>query len=155
MKLTFVGYGGAKNYPCYEDNQGRIYFDTNFGRGKLLLYTGATKNKMGEIVGEPTTPIKHYLFSNCTVIQYFDRGGKWNVECDTSMPYRVMDVDVAFTNSDGEDDEVQFSIKAYDKNELSSLFNQFCKEQGYPNNTVSNISVYNVAVDMDALEEVF
>ena len=86
-----------------------------------------------------------------TVKQYFKYGGKWNVECDTSVPYRAMNVDIQFINSDNKADETQFSIKAYDINELSELFTMFCKENNYPRNTVQRITVVEVAETMDQL----
>ena len=52
MEVKYVGIGGSgMNYPCYED--GRLYFDTNFGRGKLDLHTGAYRDEVEDICGEP------------------------------------------------------------------------------------------------------
>ena len=27
MKVNYIGFGGTGNYPCYEDENGKIYFD--------------------------------------------------------------------------------------------------------------------------------
>lgn len=54
MRVRYVGIGGSgMNYPCYEDDNGRLYFDTNFGRGKLDLHTGAHRDEVEDICGEP------------------------------------------------------------------------------------------------------
>lgn len=151
MSLEFIGYGGAHEYPCYKDAHGNIYFDIHFSQRELSLYTGAYKDATGSICGEPNTPVSYSVYPTNTIMQYFNRGGKWNIECDTSIPYRAMDVQIGFVNSDGEEDEVEFSIKPYDKRELSSLYKDFCKENNYPNNTVKYISVAKVAESMESL----
>ena len=54
MEVKYVGIGGSGvDYPCYEDDNGRLYFDTNFGRGNLDLHTGAYMDEFGDICGEP------------------------------------------------------------------------------------------------------
>lgn len=57
MKVKFVGFGGYMEVPCYEDENGKLYFDENNGRNGLDLYTGAYKEEWGEICGEPNTRI--------------------------------------------------------------------------------------------------
>lgn len=53
MKVKYVGFGGdCIESPCYEDENGKIYFDMNDGRNGLDLYTGAYR-ECGEICGEP------------------------------------------------------------------------------------------------------
>lgn len=54
---------------------------------------------------------------------------------------RSMDVQVAFVNDEGCDDETEFTISAYDFDELRKLYSDFCKENGYPVNTVKNIII--------------
>lgn len=55
MKVKFVGFGGYMDTPCYEDENGRLYFDENNGRNGLNLYTGAWRDKdCDEICGEPS-----------------------------------------------------------------------------------------------------
>lgn len=57
MKVKFVGFGGNMEVPCYEDENGKLYFDENNGRNGLDLYTGAYKEEWGEICGEPNTRV--------------------------------------------------------------------------------------------------
>ena len=55
MKVKYIGFGGGyMEYPCYEDENGKIYFDLNDGRNGLNLYTGAWRDEdCDEICGEP------------------------------------------------------------------------------------------------------
>lgn len=54
MIVNYIGFGGGyTEYPCYEDEKGRIYFDINNGRGALLLCSGAYRDEEGLIEGEP------------------------------------------------------------------------------------------------------
>lgn len=74
-----------------------------------------------------------------TVKQWIKEYG-WQVECDMSVPFRSMDVDIDF-EVDGSTDEVQFTIKPWDVNELAELFRNFCKESNYPANSVTSVTV--------------
>lgn len=58
MKVSFIGFGGYTEYPCYEDEKGKLYFDINDGRNGLALYTGAYRDKYGDIDGEPCYSVK-------------------------------------------------------------------------------------------------
>nr|DAR20331.1 MAG TPA: Large polyvalent protein-associated domain 11 [Caudoviricetes sp.] len=62
MKVKYVGFGGYMEVPCYEDENGKLYFDENDGRNGLNLYTGAYRTEWDEICGEPcnrvTEPIE-------------------------------------------------------------------------------------------------
>lgn len=44
MKVNYIGFGGTGNYPCYEDENGKIYFDLDNGHGELDLHTGAYRH---------------------------------------------------------------------------------------------------------------
>jgi len=58
MKVKYIGFGGYLEYPCYEDEVGKLYFDINDGRNGLNLYTGAYKHsENGDIYGEPNTSV--------------------------------------------------------------------------------------------------
>lgn len=59
MKVKYVGFGGGyMEYPCYEDENGKLYFDMNDGRNGLDLYTGAYRHpEDGDICGEPNTHV--------------------------------------------------------------------------------------------------
>lgn len=52
MKVKYIGFGGYMEVPCYQDENGKIYFDENNGCNGLDLYTGAYMD-CGEICGEP------------------------------------------------------------------------------------------------------
>ena len=67
----------------------------------------------------------------------------WEINCDVAG-CRYMIVHVVF-EVNGLDDSVSFDIKAYDTNELSELFCGFCKENKFPTNTVTNISIVAAA----------
>lgn len=60
MKVKYIGFGGGYiEYPCYQDENGKLYFDTNNGRGTLELCTGAYRHpEDGDICGEPNTRVK-------------------------------------------------------------------------------------------------
>ena len=88
-----------------------------------------------------------------TVKQYFRNGGKWNIQCDTDITYRFMTVNVGFLNDRKMEDETQFDIRAYDADELSSLFHDFCMEHDLAENTVTYVEVVHVAETMEVLEE--
>ncbi len=64
----------------------------------------------------------------------------WQIESDTEILYRSMDVSIGFENN-GVVDETQFHINVYDVNELTELFSEFCKENNVPKNTVTSITV--------------
>ena len=32
MKVKYIGFGGYMEVPCYQDENGKIYFDENNGR---------------------------------------------------------------------------------------------------------------------------
>ena len=83
-----------------------------------------------------------------TINQYIQKYG-WQMECD-SKACRAMSVDIGFLNGEGREDETQLDISAYDEQELSDLFADFCKENGFPTNTVRSVTIVQVA---DSFEE--
>lgn len=58
LKVKYVGFGGYMEVPCYEDENGKLYFDENNGRNGLNLYTGAYRTEWGEICGEPCSRVE-------------------------------------------------------------------------------------------------
>ena len=58
MKVKYIGKGGFLDTPVYESENGKLYFDENNGYGELSLYTGAYRDKYGEIWGEPCNAVK-------------------------------------------------------------------------------------------------
>lgn len=63
----------------------------------------------------------------------------WQTSC-APKPCRAMKVDVGFV-ADGEMQETQFEIRAYDADELEELFSEFCKENVFPQNTVCSVTI--------------
>ena len=54
LTVKFVGFGGGfMEYPCYKDENEKLYFDINDGKNGLDLYTGAYMDEFGDICGEP------------------------------------------------------------------------------------------------------
>lgn len=82
--------------------------------------------------------------------EYIKKNG-WQVDCETK-PCRYMNVDVNFLNNEKAEDETQFSIRAYDVEELDQLFNDFCKENGFKKNTVTCVTIVQMAETMDELD---
>ena len=58
LKVRYVGFGGYMEVPCYEDENGKLYFDENNGRNGLNLYTGAYRTEWDEICGEPCNRVE-------------------------------------------------------------------------------------------------
>ncbi len=77
-----------------------------------------------------------------TIKQCISKNG-WQANTDTSQPYRSMDVSVTFENG-GTLDETQFLINAYNADELTELFLEFCKENNLYQNTVVGITIVHV-----------
>ena len=82
-----------------------------------------------------------------TIKQYIKKYG-WNLECKSKICW-AMNVNIGFSN-EGQDDETQFSIEAYDVDELNNLFADFCKENGFKQNTVTYITIVEMA---DSIED--
>lgn len=85
-----------------------------------------------------------------TVKQYICKHG-WQIDC-IPKTCRAMSVDIGFIDDENREDETEFGIKAYDVEELSSLFKDFCRENGFPQNTVNHIAVVQMADNMEDLE---
>lgn len=83
-------------------------------------------------------------------IKQFIRKHGWQIECN-SKPGRVMCVDVGFIDDEGREDETQMDINAYDEQELSRLFVDFCKENKFPTNTVTSVVIVQIADTMEEL----
>lgn len=86
-------------------------------------------------------------------IKQFIRQYGWNMECK-SRTGRWMSVDVSFTAPDGRSDETSFDIEAYNEDELSELFSDFCTENGCAIDTVWGITITAVANSFEELETI-
>ena len=83
-------------------------------------------------------------------IKQFIRKHGWQMECN-SKPSRVMWMDVGFIDDERREDETQMDINAYDEQELSRLFVDFCKENKFPTNTVTAVTIVQIADTMEEL----
>ena len=52
MNVTYIGFGGTMDVPCYKDEKGNLYFDVNDGKNGLNLYSGAYITSNGDICGQ-------------------------------------------------------------------------------------------------------
>lgn len=56
LKVKYVGIGGmGMDYKCYEDKEGNIFFKEYY---RDIFYTGAYRNKYGDIYGEPNEKVE-------------------------------------------------------------------------------------------------
>ena len=85
-----------------------------------------------------------------TVKEFVEKNGWYfNVENNDGSFWNV---NIGFVNStDDNDDETTFSISAYDVDELEELFYDFCEENELANNTVTYVSVVEIADNEDEL----
>lgn len=83
-----------------------------------------------------------------TVRQYIMEHG-WIGEDFTSKDF--VNVKIYFINDDNQEDATEFSIGAYKLNELCDLFDEFCKDNNFDNDTVEGVEVTEVAKSMDEL----
>jgi hypothetical protein len=85
-----------------------------------------------------------------TVKEYISNHG-WNVATGSYIG-KCWNVDIGFINSEnGLEDETEFSISAFDENELAELFSEFCKENAIKDNTVTYVSVVEIADNAEDL----
>lgn len=88
-----------------------------------------------------------------TVKQYIQKHG-WQYYGEHIILYGAISVQVGFINDEGNDDETEFSIEVGDcMNELDQLFSDFCKENGFSNDTVTYVTIVRTANSMDELIE--
>lgn len=85
-----------------------------------------------------------------TIKQWIDING-WAIN-PNEPDGKFWNVDIGFINSeDRREDETEFTINAYDLDELEELFDNFCKENKIANNTVVYVAVVETADNEDAL----
>ena len=69
----------------------------------------------------------------------------WNISCELPRIVRRADVDVDFINTEGSEDETQFTLSEYGTNaateELNTLFADFCKDEHIKANTVTSVTI--------------
>lgn len=84
-----------------------------------------------------------------TVEQYIKKHG-WNRTVEINENSRAMNVDINFEVG-GVNDETEFSIEAFDVKELSTLFSDFCRENQFPTDTVTCVTIVETAESMEDL----
>ena len=75
----------------------------------------------------------------------------WYTECDMSTPYRAMTVQIGFSHKETKFDETEFSIEAWNVQELAKLFDVFCNENKFKDVHVFGLYIVRVAETMDEL----
>ena len=70
---------------------------------------------------------------------------KHGLQMEVDELKRYQTVDVCFVNSDGQEDETEFNVRymgtKQGEQELTNLFKEFCKENGFKTNTVLSVTV--------------
>lgn len=123
MKVKFVGFGGYLDTPCYEDENGKLYFDENNGRNGLNLYTGAWRDKdCEEICGEPNTRVTEDV--ECD--EPFQRHPR---EFDYRMLSRLkMDCEYFLGNGNGYEGHLYYKTVEEHCDEMEKLWNSFSEK---------------------------
>lgn len=138
MKVKFIGFGGTMEVPCYEDKNGKIYFDENNGKGSINLYTGAYLDDCGEICGEPYVQVAFPI--ECD--EPFVRNPR---ERDYMMLSRYkMDCDYFLGCGNGHEGHLYFKDVNTHCNEMEKLWNSFASDQKPEWLTLDQIKEYRV-----------
>lgn len=87
MKVKYVGFGGYwPEMPCYEDENGKLYFDLNDGKNGLNLAAGAYRDEVGEIIGEPITGVTETVECDNPFVRHprefdYDMLSRYELDC--------------------------------------------------------------------------
>ena len=76
----------------------------------------------------------------------------WEYECKRTKADKVMTVQIYFSHDECEEDETEFCIEAGNKEELSELFDEFCKENKFIDVQIDEIRVVRTASSFEELE---
>lgn len=138
MRVKFIGYGGNSiEYPCYEDEKGKLYFDINYGKGDLILYTGAYRHAIdGDICGEPNEKVS-------TVIEC----DKPFVRHPREMDYMILgrlksDCEYFLGNGNGYEGHLYYKSVEKHCEEMERLWNSFSDAEKPQWLTLENIKNY-------------
>ena len=121
MKVKYIGFGGGyMEYPCYEDENGKIYFDMNDGRGKLNLCTGAYRHSEdGDICGEPNKEVTEPVECDEPFVRH-------PRERDYMMLSRLqMDCNYFLGNGNGYEGHLYYKTVEEHCDEMEKLYNSF------------------------------
>ena len=124
MKVKYVGFGGGyMEYPCYEDENGKLYFDMNDGRNGLNLCTGAYRHpEDGDICGEPYAEVKETVECDESFVRH-------PRERDYMMLSRLqMDCKYFLGNGNGYEGHLYFKEVNEHCNEMKKLYESFADE---------------------------
>ena len=122
MKVKYVGFGGYMETPCYEDENGKLYFDENNGRNGLNLYTGAYRTEWGEICGEPNRRVEESVECDDPFVRHpreFDYMmlSRYKSDCDYFLGY-----------GNGYEGHLYFKEVNEHCNEMKKLYESFADE---------------------------
>lgn len=121
MKVKYIGFGGGyMEYPCYEDENGKIYFDMSDGRGKLNLCTGAYRHpEDGDISGEPNETVTEPVECDEPFVRH-------PREFDYMMLSRLrMDCEYFLGNGNGYEGHLYYKEVNEHCDEMEKLWNSF------------------------------
>ena len=138
MKVKYIGFGGGyMEYPCYEDENGKIYFDMNDGRGKLNLCTGAYRHpEDGDICGEPNMEVTEPVECDEPFVRH-------PREFDYMMLSRLqMDCKYFLGNGNGYEGHLYYKSVEEHCDEMEKLWNSFANEDKPEWLTIEQIKEY-------------
>ena len=122
MKIKYIGFGGIGEYPCYEDENGKVYFDINNGKNGLNIYSGAYKDEFEDICGEPYAEVKEPIECDEPFVRH-------EREFDYMMLDRLRtDCDYFLGYGNGYDGHLYYKDVDRQCNEMLKLYNSFSDE---------------------------
>ena len=138
MKVKYVGFGGYIETPCYEDENGKLYFDENNGKNGLNLYTGAYRTEWGEICGEPNRRVEEPVECDDPFVRHpreFDYMmlSRYKSDCDYFLGY-----------GNGYEGHLYFKEVNEHYNEMKKLYESFADEDKPEWLTAEQIEEYRV-----------
>lgn len=138
MKVKYVGFGGYIETPCYEDENGKLYFDENNGKNGLNLYTGAYRTEWGEICGEPNRRVEEPVECDDPFVRHpreFDYMmlSRYKSDCDYFLGY-----------GNGYEGHLYFKEVNEHCNEMKKLYESFADEDKPEWLTAEQIEEYRV-----------
>lgn len=123
LKVKYVGFGGYMEVPCYEDENGKLYFDENNGRNELALYTGAYREEWGEICGEPCNRVTEEVICDDPFVRHAR-------EFDYMMLDRMRsDCDYFLGNGNGYEGHLCGGSVEVICDEMEKLWNSFAEDE--------------------------
>ena len=122
MKVKYIGFGGEYiEYPCYENENGKIYFDINDGKYGLNLYTGAYRLD-GYICGEPSEKVTETVECEKPFVRH-------SREFDYMMLSRCkMDCDYFLGNGNGYEGHLYYKEVNEHCDEMKKLYESFADD---------------------------